>query len=145
MGTDVREVMTTSPRCATPETSLSEIAEIMQHEGVGAVPLVTGDRLVGLVRDRDIVVRAIAAGKDPRGMPAREVASDELVTVEPGADLGDALQLMARHRVRRLPVVEEGDRLVGVLAQADVALEAKDKASGRMLEEISTPDQRPRL
>jgi CBS domain-containing protein len=145
MGKNVRDVMTTRPRCATPDTPLSEVAEIMERDDVGAVPLVVDDRLVGLVTDRDIVVRAIAAGKDPRGMPAGDIATGELVTVEPDDDLSDALQLMARHQVRRLPVVEEGDRLVGVLAQADVALEAKEKATGEMVEEISTPDQGPRL
>ena len=98
-----------------------------------------------MVTDRDIVVRAIAAGKDVRGMPAAEVASSELVTIEPEHDLNDALELMARHKVRRLPVVEEGDHLVGVLAQADVVFQAKEKAAGEMVEEISKPDQGPRF
>jgi hypothetical protein len=71
-----------------------------------------------------------AKGKDPRGMPAREVSSRELVTVGPDHDLSDALQLMAQHQVRRLPVVDDENRLVGVVSQADVALEAKDKSVG---------------
>jgi CBS domain-containing protein len=145
MGTKVRDVMTQRPRCATPETPLSEVAEIMERDDVGSVPVVVDDRLVGIVTDRDIVVRSVAAGKDPRGMPAGEIASDELVTVEPDNDLSDAVQLMARHKVRRLPVVEDGDRLVGVLAQADVALEVKEKTTGEMVEEISRPDEGPRV
>jgi CBS domain-containing protein len=145
MGKKVREAMTTRPRSATPETSLSQVAEIMAREEVGAVPIVVDDRLVGIVTDRDLVVRAIAAGKDPRGMPAREIASDEVISVEPEQDLDDALELMARHRIRRLPVVEEGDRLVGMLAQADVALQVKEKASGEMLEAVSQPDEGPRV
>jgi CBS domain-containing protein len=145
MGTKVREVMTPRPHCATPDTPLSQVAEIMARDEVGAVPLVLDDRLVGLVTDRDIVVRALAAGKDARGMPAREVASGDVVAVSPEHDLSEALQLMARYKVRRLPVIEDGDRLVGIVAQADVALEAKGKASGEMLEEISKPEQGPRL
>jgi CBS domain-containing protein len=145
MAKKVRDAMTTRPRSATPETPLGQVAEIMARDEVGAVPIVVDDRLVGIVTDRDLVVRAIAAGKDPRGMPAGEIASSDVVRIMPEQDLGEALQLMARHRIRRLPVVEEGDRLVGMLAQADVALEAKEKAAGEMLEEISTPDQGPRL
>ena len=78
-------------------------------------------------------------------MPAREVASADLVSVKPESDLSDALQLMARHQVRRLPVVDERDRLVGIVSQGDVALEVKDKAAGELLEEISQPPSGPRV
>ena len=104
MGTKVHEVMTERPRAVTPETPLSEVAQVMESEDVGAVPVVDGDRLVGIITDRDIVVRAIAKGKDPRGMPAAEVSSRELVTVNPDDELSDALELMARYQVRRLAV-----------------------------------------
>jgi CBS domain-containing protein len=144
-GKDVRDAMTARPRAATPDTPVSEIAAIMQRDDVGAVPLIVDDRPVGIVTDRDIVTRAIAAGKDPRGMPAREVASEEIVVVHTDDDLSDALELMARHRVRRLPVVDNDERLVGMLAQADVAFEAKEKDVGEMLEGISRPDRGPRL
>ena len=116
----------------------------MEAEDVGVIPLVQGERLVGVVTDRDIVVRAIAKGKDPRGMPAAEVSSPELVTIDPDRDLDDALRLMARHQVRRLPVVDNDNRLLGVVSQADIALEAKDKAAGEMLEGISRPPSGPR-
>jgi CBS domain-containing protein len=98
-----------------------------------------------MITDRDIVVRAIAQGKDPRGMPVREVASRELVTVYADDDLSNALKKMASQQVRRLPVVDEENRLVGVLAQADVALEVKEKAVGEMVEEISKSPTGPRL
>jgi CBS domain-containing protein len=145
MGTKVRDVMTTRPRSVTPDTPLSQVAELMEAEDVGVVPVVEGDRLVGMVTDRDIVVRAVAKGKDPRGMPVAEVSSRELVTVEPDRNLSDALQLMARHQVRRLPVIDEDERLVGVVSQADVALEAKEKTTGELVEEISKPPEGPRL
>ena len=144
MGTKVQDVMTTRPRAVTPQTTLSEVAELMASDDVGAVPVVEDDRLVGIVTDRDIVVRAIAQGKDPRGMPAAEVSSRELVTVSPDDDLSDALKLMAQHQVRRLAVTAEDERLVGVVSQADVAMHAKDKEAGELLESISRQPQGPR-
>jgi CBS domain-containing protein len=116
----------------------------MEAEDVGAVPVVEGDRLVGIVTDRDIVVRAIAKGKDPRGMPAGEISSRELVTVNPDDDLSDALDLMAQYQVRRLAVTEEDERLVGVVSQADVALQGKDKDTGDLVQGISRQPQGPR-
>ena len=103
----------------------------MESEDVGAVPLVEGDRLVGMVTDRDIVVRAIAKGKDPRGMPAGEVSSRELLTVSPDDDLADALTLMAQYQVRRLAVTAEDDRLVGVISQADMPCKGKTRTPAR--------------
>jgi CBS domain-containing protein len=144
MGSKVADVMTQRPRAVTPQTPLSEVTEVMETDDVGAVPLVEGDRLVGIVTDRDIVVRAIAKGKDPRGMPASEVSSRELLTVSPDDDLSDALKLMAQYQVRRLAVTAEDDRLVGVVSQADVALQAKDKETGQLLEGISRQPQGPR-
>jgi len=101
--------------------------------------------VAGVVTDRDIVIRAIAHGKDPRGMPVREVASRDLVTIRADEDLSEALKLMASHQVRRLPVVDDDNRLVGVLAQADVAIEVKERAVGEMVEEISKTPAGPRL
>jgi CBS domain-containing protein len=144
MGTKVKDVMTERPRAVTPQTPVSEIAELMETEDVGSVPVVDGDRLVGIVTDRDIVVRAIAKGKDPRGMPAAEVSSRELVTVNPDDDLSDALELMARYQVRRLAVTAEDERLVGVVSQADVAMQGKDKDTGEVVQGISRQPQGPR-
>ena len=144
MDAKVADVMTQRPRAVTPQTSLTEVAEVMESEDVGVVPLVEGDRLVGIVTDRDIVVRAIAKGKDPQGMPASEVCSRELVTVSPDDDLSEALKVMAQYQVRRLAVTAEDDRLVGVVSQADVALQGKDKDTGQMLGGISRQPEGPR-
>lgn len=145
MGTKVHEVMTDRPRCVTPETPVSEAAQLMASDDIGSLPILDGERLAGVVTDRDIVIRAIAKGKDPRGMSVREVASRELVKVHAEQDLSDALKLMASEQVRRLPVVDDDGRLVGILAQADVAVEAKEKAVGEMVEEISKSPTGPRL
>jgi CBS domain-containing protein len=146
MGQKVADVMTTRPRCATPETSLEEIAKIMEMEDVGSVPLIDSqDHLVGVVTDRDIVIRAIAKGKETRGMPAGAAASRELITVNPDQSVDEALELMAHYKVRRLPVVAEDDRLIGVVAQADVALGVKEKKAGQVVEEVSRPRQGPRI
>jgi CBS domain-containing protein len=138
MAKNVRDVMTPTIQTVSPSQSLAEAAEVMKGEDVGSVPVVEEGRLAGILTDRDIVMRAVAERRDPQAVKVDEVASRELVTVEPEQDLDEALALMARHQVRRLPVVEQG-RLVGMLAQADVALEAKEKNVGETVEEISKP------
>jgi CBS domain-containing protein len=138
MAKSVRDVMTPGVRTVSPSQSLGEAAAVMRREDVGSVPVVQEGRLAGILTDRDIVTRAVAERRDPQAVTVDEVASRELVTVEPEQDLDEALALMARHQVRRLPVVEEG-RLVGILAQADVALEAEEKKVGETVEEISKP------
>jgi CBS domain-containing protein len=138
MAKSVRDVMTPSVRTVSASQSLADVAEVMKGEDVGSVPVVEESRLTGIVTDRDIVTRAVAERRDPQTVKVDEIASREMVTVEPEQDLDEALALMARHQVRRLPVVEKG-QLVGMLAQADVALEAKEKKVGEAVEEISKP------
>jgi CBS domain-containing protein len=109
----------------------------MKSEDVGSLPILEGERLVGMVTDRDIVLRVVAEGKDVQSSTVGEIASRDLVTVDPQQDLDEALRLMAQHQVRRLPVVEEDGRLVGILAQADVATSGHDAKTGQVVEEIS--------
>jgi CBS domain-containing protein len=138
MAKKVRDVMTSEPRMADPSVSLAEAAQLMKSEDVGSLPIVQEGQLVAVLTDRDIVVRAVAEAADPRATKVGDIASRQPVTIEPDEDLDEALALMARAQVRRLPVVEAG-RLVGVLAQADVAQEAKAKQAGELVEEISKP------
>jgi CBS domain-containing protein len=133
----ISELMSPNPCAIEADKPVAYAARMMKDEDVGLAPIVQGDRLVGTLTDRDIVMRVVAEGKDPESTSVREVASTDLVTIDPQQDLGEALQLMARNQVRRLPVVEEDGRLVGVVAQADVAREAKDKQTGELVEEIS--------
>jgi CBS domain-containing protein len=136
MGKNISEVMTRDVRACEPSTTVAEAAKTMAGEGVGPVPVVDNGRIVGIVTDRDIVVRVVAEGKDARSTTVGEIASTDLVTVSPEDDIDEALTMMAKRQVRRLPVVE-GDRLVGIVAQADVARLGEDKKTGEVVEEIS--------
>jgi CBS domain-containing protein len=138
MGKSVKDAMTAEVKTAAPSQSLTDVARLMKQEGVGSVPVVDGERLIGVVTDRDIVVRGIADGSDPHAIKAGDIASRDIVTVRPDDNLDEALRLMGQHQVRRLPVVDEG-QLVGMVAQADVAQEAKEKDVGHVVEEISRP------
>jgi CBS domain-containing protein len=133
----VREVMTSKLCSIDVDKPVAYAAKMMRDEDVGMAPIVEGDRLVGVLTDRDIAVRVVAEGRDPEQVKVTEVASSDLVTLDPQQDLDEALRLMARHQVRRLPVVEEDGRLVGVVAQADVAQQADEQRTGEVVEQIS--------
>jgi CBS domain-containing protein len=133
----VRDAMTVNPRTVNLNDSVFDAAQIMEAEDVGSIPVVDTDNiLVGMITDRDIVLRVVAAGRDPRSTAAGEVATKQVSPAYPDEPLDDALEQMAHRQVRRLPVIED-DRVVGILAQADVVHEVKDKKAGQLLEEIS--------
>jgi CBS domain-containing protein len=138
MAPKVRDVMTSAIDTATKSQPLRDAARMMKTGDYGSMPVVDDGRLVGMLTDRDIVVRAVAEGLDPNVALAGDFATPDPVAIEPEQPLDEALALMARYRVRRLPVVEDG-MLVGVLSQADVALEAKEKKTGEIVQEISQP------
>jgi CBS domain-containing protein len=137
MADSVRDLMTKDPRTLSSEATVIEAARLMRDEDAGIVPVVNGDKLVGTVTDRDIAIRVVAEGKSPDSTTVGEIASRELVTIDPQQELDEALRLMARHQVRRLPVVEEDGRLVGIVAQADIARNASDAQTGDLVEDIS--------
>lgn len=137
MGKDIREVMTSKLFSIDADKPVSYAAKMLRDEDVGLAPIVEGDILVGTLTDRDIAIRVVAEGRDPETTKVRDVASTDLVTVDPQQDLDEALRLMAQHQVRRIPVVEEDGRLVGIVAQADVARQADDRATGEVVEQIS--------
>jgi CBS domain-containing protein len=132
----VRNVMTQNPTSCNPSASVVDAAKVMASEDVGSVPVVKDGRLAGVVTDRDIVVRVLAEGRDPNSTTVGEIASSDLETVSPDDDLNTALRKMASSKVRRLPVVD-GDELVGIVAQADVARQGNDSETGQVVEEIS--------
>jgi CBS domain-containing protein len=131
----LRDVMTTNPTTVEPGTSIVEAAQLMKKEDVGALPVVEGGRLVGMITDRDIVIRAVAEQK--LEATAGEIASKDVVTVDPQQSLDEAARLMAQHQLRRLPVCEEDGRLVGIIAQADLAQIGHDELTGEVVQRIS--------
>ncbi len=122
----VRELMTENVTTAAPDTTLEEAARLMKNEDVGAIPVVEDDRLLGIVTDRDIVVRGIAAGNDPFDCTLQEILSGDLETIEPDAEVDEAAELMARRQIRRLPVVEDG-LLIGMLSLGDIAVKQREE------------------
>jgi CBS domain-containing protein len=134
--TAIQKLMTENPCAIDADKPVAYAAKMLRDEDVGLAPIVEGDRLVGTLTDRDIAVRVVAEGRDPEQTRVNEVMSRDVVTVDPQQDLDEALRLMARNQVRRLPVVEDG-KLVGVVAQADVAQKADHGETGRVVEKIS--------
>jgi CBS domain-containing protein len=134
----VREIMTSEGLAtATLDTTLAEIAERMRDENVGAIPIVDEDeKLAGIITDRDIVVRAIAEGEDPNECTAEEILSEQLHTIDPDAALEDAADLMARHQIRRLPVVED-EVVVGMISLGDLAVKSDEEEAADVLEDVS--------
>ncbi len=128
--------MTPNPTTVEPSTTVQEAARTMKSEDVGSLPLVEGDRLVGVITDRDIAIRIVAEGKGAE-TTVGEIASKDVVTVDPQQSLEEAARLMAEHQVRRLPVTEEDGKLVGVLAQADLAQTGHDALTGEVVQQIS--------
>jgi CBS domain-containing protein len=116
----VRQVMTANVVTVTPSMSVVEVAKEMIAREKGPLPVVEGGRVVAMVTDRDLVARVVAASRDPNTVRCEEIATKDLVTIRPDQDLGAARRLLAQHQLDRLLVVEEGDRLIGILSEADI-------------------------
>jgi CBS domain-containing protein len=136
MHTSIQEAMTSNPTSVGPTNTAAEAAQIMKAEDIGSLPIVEGDKLVGVITDRDLAIRIVAEGRDT-DTTVGDIASKDVVTVDPEQSLEDAARLMAKHKVRRLPVVEEDGRLVGILAQADIAQAGHDVLTGDTVQQIS--------
>ena len=132
----IREAMTSSPTTVEPRTSAQEAARLMKSKDVGSLPVVEGDRLVGMITDRDLALRLVGEGRSA-DTPVGELASKDVVTIDPQQELEEAARLMAEHQLRRLPVCEEDGKLVGILAQADVAQIGHDALTGEVVQKIS--------
>lgn len=139
-----REIMTENPACITPDTSARQAARLMEEHDVGSLPVVeneTSRRLVGVVTDRDLALRVLARGESPE-VQVREVMSGNIHCCRADDSLDDVENAMARNQVRRIPIVDENNRVLGMVAQADLARERKAvgaKDLGKVLEKISEP------
>jgi CBS domain-containing protein len=139
----VAEIMTTDVQTVSPDDDLVTVAQYMRTLDVGVIPVVENRRLLGVITDRDIVIRAIAEGRDPVSARARDHMTPDPTTVTQDQDVREVAEIMAREQIRRVPVVD-GGTLVGIVSLGDVAVDSgKDRLSGETLEEISTPS-RPR-
>ncbi|HHW09576.1 MAG TPA: CBS domain-containing protein [Firmicutes bacterium] len=138
---NVKDIMTTQVAYVDANATVAEAAKLMQKHNIGSVPVCEGTRVVGIITDRDIVVRNVAHGKSADSTPVREVMTSKVHTVSPETDIQQVAGIMAEQQVRRLPVVE-GDRLVGMISLGDLATEALyDVEVARTLGEISEPSR----
>ena len=131
-----RDIMTTPAETLPPTATLTEAARRLRDLNVGSLPILDGDHLAGVVTDRDIVVRGIAEGLDPSSATVAEVATGAVVTVDVDDDAAEVARIMGERQVRRVPVVD-GGRLVGLIAQADVARDLDARTTGDVVEDIS--------
>ena len=122
----VKEIMTMAPTCCSPETRLDIVARMMSNHDCGAIPVCDGDRLAGVITDRDIVVRAVAKGMTPVAVAASEIMSRPVYTVREDEDAEVALATMRKWQIRRLPVVDDTGSLCGIVTEADVAAHLPD-------------------
>jgi CBS domain-containing protein len=138
-----REMMSKNPTCVTPDTPLVDAARLMKDENIGVVPVVESSgsrRLVGVLTDRDIAIRAVAEGRDGATTSVGHVMSTNVRTSAPDDSVNDVMALMGSEQVRRVPIVDERGDIVGIIAQADIVLEADDnKKAERTIEQISEP------
>jgi CBS domain-containing protein len=138
----VADIMTTNVTCCTPDTSLRDVARLMVEADCGAVPVVNemrDKRPVGIVTDRDITCKAVARGKNPLELKAKDVMSDGCVSVTPDMSLDDCCAQMQEKQIRRVVVVDKDGACCGIVAQADIAIEAPEHETAEVVKRVSEP------
>jgi CBS domain-containing protein len=140
----VEEIMTRDPATVSPDATVREAAALMKREDVGIIPVTDtagGQRLIGVVTDRDIAIRCVAEGKDGSCNVRDVMSSGPITTCGPNDDVDSVMNAMSREKVRRIPIVDERGSLVGIVAQADIMRQADDRKAERTVEKISEPGQ----
>jgi CBS domain-containing protein len=137
MSRSARDIMTADPTWVDAEDTIEAAAKLLADQGVGSLPICDGGRITGMLTDRDIVVRVIATGMDPSMVTAGELAQGEAVTIGADDSVDELVRTMREHDVRRVPVID-GRKLVGIVAQADVATELGAQHAGELLVDISS-------
>jgi CBS domain-containing protein len=136
----LKDVMTPGVEVIAPDASIYEAAEKMSHLDIGPLPVCDGNRLIGMLTDRDITVRAVAAGRDPVATPVRDIMTPDVVYGFDDQDLEDAARLMEQYQIRRLPVLNRSKQLVGMIALSDLAVHAGSRPmAAEVLEQVSEP------
>jgi CBS domain-containing protein len=139
---NIEALMTPNPACCTPETPVADVAKMMMQHDCGEIPVVASANhtgLVGVVTDRDIVVRLIAKGADVLSATAASCMTQPALSLPPDAQVSDAIEMMQAHQVRRLPVVNENGEVCGIVAQADLARCASAEQTGDLVRDVSEP------
>ena len=135
------DVMTDNPVYALPDDTVEKVAQLMKKEDIGPVPVVDDEqnkRLVGIVTDRDLALKVVAEGRDPQTTKVEEVMTRKLITSRPDDDVESAMKAMAQYQLRRIPVVDDHNRLVGIISQADVATRVDEpEKTAEVVKEIS--------
>jgi CBS domain-containing protein len=135
------EVMTKKPVCCRPDDMVVKVAQLMQRENIGSIPVIENEltqKLVGIVTDRDLALKIVAKGRDAKSTKVEAVMTRQIVTCRAGDDLQMALDAMAEHQLRRIPIVDTNDKIVGIIAQADVATRVNQpEKTAAMVKEIS--------
>lgn len=135
------EVMTKDPVCCLPTDSVAKAAELMKTENIGSIPIIESEhsqKLVGIVTDRDLALKIVAEALDAKSTTVEMVMTHEVVTCHADDELQKALEAMAKHQLRRIPVVDKDNKILGIIAQADVATRVDEpEKTGEMVKEIS--------
>jgi CBS domain-containing protein len=146
MSSNIQDIMTQNPASCTPETQLRHVAQLMVENDCGSIPVVENTenlRLLGIVTDRDIVCRVVAQGKNPVDAPAQDAMSQPVVSVRPDSSVNDCIRLMEENQIRRIPVVDENGRLVGLVTQAQIARSANAQQVGKAVKTVSRKSKEP--
>lgn len=134
----IRDFMTTNPKCVTEKDSIRDAAKIMKDQDAGVVPVLDGRKVIGIITDRDIVVRGIAEGKNLENMHVKELMTKSVRSVREDAAVSEVLKLMSSSEVRRVPVVNNSDELVGIVSIGDISINTnQDNGVGKAIESIS--------
>lgn len=139
-----QEIMTSNPTCCTPSEMVYTVAQRMQNEDIGALPVVESyeqKRVIGMLTDRDLALRVVGASQDPTSTAVQDVMSPKPIVCHPDDNVDNVLKMMAEHQIRRVPVVDEDGRVVGIISQADIVLQVHDSDKvAHVVEQISQPD-----
>jgi CBS domain-containing protein len=138
----IQEIMTKDPACCGPDTPLRDVASLMVKHDCGEIPVIDNDesrKPVGVITDRDIVIRTVAEGRNPLEMTASECMTGTVVTVTPDQSIDECCQIMEQHQIRRVPVVDAQGSCCGIVSQADVERRVSERAAGEVVKDVSKP------
>lgn len=141
----IREVMTTNPACCKPTDTLDTVAKLMLEHDCGEIPVCENNRLVGVITDRDITLRAVAAGKVPMSLAASEVMTRNVYSVYDNDKLETAFAIMSEKLVRRLPVIDANGAIIGILSQADLVAKVPSFRTARLMKSVAKRTRKPAM